>query len=422
MLGPLDNSDPILVEYGNEFDVMGRGYLPEAHFTVHGKNRMDWVAPALITEVNEGNGQYRVYAADHATSDESPAMALRTPKCSDGHYWVEVRTRLPGFASELEISTLERGVLVSWQPPDLGRTYQLNFGQGSSRGGALEVGRTWSDPDSCVHITPVEKGGSGVDTWADVRVNLDVDGNLAPSAYVRMPPTIHTRVRTRLEVLASDPDGDEVAYYWRLDDEPSRNVPVVERYWQGPLTDQVSVTVSDMKGGIAELAPTLNVVEPLASGWSNRDRWGEAHSWEAIHNDGEQVVVVGGSSWVARSDDGINWERGSVPGEFVHFAEVDKLGQVWVAQGLRWRWDLSEFREAVFYSLDGLTWTAALELGHVLWDLRDMACSETSCVAVGLSGLIVRTTDGVNWQQTVWPDRHSLYSVVWNGSEFHSAT
>lgn len=421
VLGPLDTSDYVAYEYGNRLDVMGWGNTPEGHFTVHGKQRMDWLE-SQIAEVSSGNSTQRIHASDHRTSDEQPVLAVRAPKCSDGHYWVEVRSRLSeGFGFEYEGSTLSRGVLISWQrPQDAYKTYLLNFGPGNALEPALEMGRTWSDPAGCVHLTPIARGGSGVDAWADVQVNFDVSANMPPTAVLRSPPYIHTRVHTRLEVEATDPDGDDFAYFWQVGDEPSENSPMVERYWEASYFGQVQVTVSDMKGGVATPTPTLFVVEPLAFPWTNQDVWSDAHVWEQVHTDGNRLVVVGGSSWVARSDNGVNWTLGSTPGEFVHFAEVNKLGNRWVGQGLRWDWNLNHFKEAFFYSNDGLVWTAAYELAHQLDDVRDMACNGSSCVAVGPLGVLVRSTDGVNWTRTTFPGGHSLYNIVWTGAEYRA--
>ena len=77
-------------EYGNPFDIMGRGGA-SGHFNAVYKWRIGWMDTAEIKEV-KSSGVYRIYAQDNAVHKDR-LMGIRVPSANANYaYWFEYRT------------------------------------------------------------------------------------------------------------------------------------------------------------------------------------------------------------------------------------------------------------------------------------------------------------------------------------------
>jgi len=134
---------------------------------------------------------------------------------------------------------------------------------------SLTIGRTYSDPAG-IHITPV-RGVWNADlgeNYLDVQVRLgNFPTNRPPegsfSGFLGNPAGgVAVGQSRELSVLASDPDGDELAYFWETGtaEAPvaSLNAPAFRHVWFDPGTYTVRCTVSDMRGRTTTI--TTNVV------------------------------------------------------------------------------------------------------------------------------------------------------------------
>lgn len=142
---------------------------------------------------------------------------------------------------------------------------------------SIKIGRTYSEGPNengnqmfgGFHVTPVLRGSSTVNgqthEWIEVVINYgnDVVGNQPPTASFSttvlngaMPG-----VPFELTVNASDPDGDDLAFDWNFGDDSYNivNSGTQWKTWSEPGFYFVEVTVSDMKGGLAEAAVWVNV-------------------------------------------------------------------------------------------------------------------------------------------------------------------
>ena len=75
------------VEYGNVFDVMGRGGI-RGHFNAWFKTRLDWLLTGDYTQVTE-SGTYPIEPIDDPAA--TGQRALRIVKDTTRNYWVEFR-------------------------------------------------------------------------------------------------------------------------------------------------------------------------------------------------------------------------------------------------------------------------------------------------------------------------------------------
>ena len=184
------------VEYGHRFSLQsaqsGSDFNNPAlpHFTAHEKWRLDWLTDADFTDITSGDqsGTYRIYQSDDI--DATGRRALRLP--SGGvysKYWLSYRTawRQPVRSSDNDY--MLNGILFNWTGSGGGSSTLLDmtpFSDNGSTGGAswtrdnsdkwdapLLIGRTYTDAESRVSVTPIARGGSAPDEYIDVYVHLD---------------------------------------------------------------------------------------------------------------------------------------------------------------------------------------------------------------------------------------------------------
>lgn len=135
----------------------------------------------------------------------------------------------------------------------------------------LTIGRTYSDPAG-IHITPV----GGVwntdlgENYLEVRVRLGnfalnkAPTNVAFFGFLAAPGDGVTAGNpVNLAVLAEDPDGDDLAYFWETGpaETPvaSLNQPSFSHVWFEPGTYSVRCTVSDMRGRTTTISTNVVV-------------------------------------------------------------------------------------------------------------------------------------------------------------------
>lgn len=183
------------IEYGHRFSVMSaqggsdmnNPALP--HFTAHEKWRLDWVTDSDIVDITSGDqsGTYRLYQNDD--EDVTGLRAIRIP--SGGlysKYWLSYRTawRQPNRSSNNEY--LLNGILFNWSGSGGGTSTLLDMtpysDEGSQGSGStsrdnsdkwdapLLIGRTYTDSESKVSVTPIARGGTAPDEYIDVHVHL----------------------------------------------------------------------------------------------------------------------------------------------------------------------------------------------------------------------------------------------------------
>jgi Cadherin-like beta sandwich domain/Calx-beta domain/PKD domain len=269
------------LEYGNTFDVMGSSGSV-GQFTAHFKNILNWLPPETHWNVTS-SGVYRLHQFDYAVAHPSFRYALRITKDAERQYWAEFRQR---FTSNVG---LMNGLMMTWDgwgqggiggsggsPPDgSNRGAQLldmtpgSFGNGitdTRNDSALWVGRTYSDPDANIHITPIAKNTNSTPPSMDVMVTVGpVPGNQPPAlAITASTNAAGTGVVITLTATASDPDGDALAYAWVFDDGTySTNSNAVQtKSWSTAGHYQVLCTASDMKGKRTTRAVRITVGSP----------------------------------------------------------------------------------------------------------------------------------------------------------------
>ena len=241
------------VEYGNVFDVMGRGGI-RGHFNAWFKNRLDWLLTGEYTQVTE-SGTYPIEPIDDPAA--TGQRALRIVKDTTRNYWVEFRQ---AFTTNRWASN---GAMLNWGYNNNTGSHLLDTTPGSSNAqndAPLLVGRTFSDTTAGIHITPVVR--TATPPAMDVVVKLGAfPGNTPPAASLAASATTVPRnAPVTFTVTASDTNGDALAYGWEFDDGTlAANLPSVSKSWTTAGTKLVRCVVSDMVGGSTVASISITV-------------------------------------------------------------------------------------------------------------------------------------------------------------------
>jgi hypothetical protein len=246
-------------EYGDPFDTMGSAGAGAQHYNAYEKNKLEWIPATNITTITT-SGQYRVYAFDSTAPAAGTAYGLKIAKDTDRDYWIDLRQKFTSNA------WLMNGIELHWDAwaSSNGGSQLLDTTPGSSDGkndSAIVIGRTFSDSQTGIHITPVGKGNTTPQS-IDVVVNIgtfptDNAPVIASLTCNPLSPVVNSAAT--LNCSASDPDGDTLAFFWEFGDGTfsTNNQATQSKTWSSANSYTVKCTVSDRKGKTA--VATLNV-------------------------------------------------------------------------------------------------------------------------------------------------------------------
>jgi len=289
------------VEYGDPFDIMGTA-LTKHHLNACYKNTLDWL-PSSGVAVAAASGLYRIAAHDSGDAfDPNMQYALKIPLSAAPDYWVEFR-QSPLLADN---QWLMNGVLVRMTPwgQSNGGTSLLDTTPASPDGtndAALAIGRTFSDPTTGVHITPLRKLPT-VPPSVELYVQIgDVPGNRAPVVSLS-PDAVSASVNAPVtfSAAAADPDGDALAYWWDFGDRSiGGNQDSVVHSFSAPGTYRVRVVVSDMKGMTASASVLVEVGRPEVASYRVSGRVLDVHGYPVADVCVSNGLPVGNASYRA---------------------------------------------------------------------------------------------------------------------------
>ncbi len=241
-------------EYGDIFDSMGVPGGSTSHFNTRFKNLLGWIPDSDVPMVTT-NGTYRINAHDHPAA--SGRRALRIARNESLNYWVE-------FRQSFNNRWVTNGASLRWAGNEVTNTLLLDTTVGTplnTQDAPILIGRTFSDSCIDLHITPVGKGGTTPES-IDVVVNRGpFPGNRAPGVAITASATnVAASNLVTLQAIASDDDGDALAYYWDFGDGNfGGNQPNLQYAWARDGEYVARCTVTDMKGATASASVMVRV-------------------------------------------------------------------------------------------------------------------------------------------------------------------
>ncbi len=246
------------VEYGDSFDTMGSATAGRRHFNTRFKRLLNWLTSGDVITVNT-SGVYRVYA--HDRSDARGVRALSVRKNAGTNYWVEFRQKFT------DNSWVMNGVGLRWAGNSAQATRLLDLTPGSAdekNDSPLVLGRTFSDFEAGLHVTPLARGDDGV-PFIEVAVNRGSFTNLPPPIVTVTAAQTNVSARTPVTVTAAalDPTGGTLAYHWDFGDgAPGENQSSLTRAWNTAGYYRVRCTVSNLRGGATSASVLVRVGNP----------------------------------------------------------------------------------------------------------------------------------------------------------------
>jgi hypothetical protein len=135
----------------NSFDVMGGGGGFGAHYNTISKRALGWLNDihcASSAAASAANGVYRIFAYDQPQLEEGRRYALLVDKDPQRRFNLEYH---PAMGNKLTDSVL---MIVSGLGSNAGHLIDTTPGSPGGKGdGGIQIGRTFSDPESDIHFT-----------------------------------------------------------------------------------------------------------------------------------------------------------------------------------------------------------------------------------------------------------------------------
>jgi hypothetical protein len=293
---PVKSGSYFFHAYGDVYCLMGwkentrtASPPPDRDVNAYFKYELGWLTTNNISTPS-ASGTYRIYAFDQGSVEAGKNYAMRIARDASSTYWFDFRqaiTNLPDakwsqsglevhFGAESARSSSGATVLWDMTPDSRGPT---NTTFATMHDAQLQIGRTYSDNEASIHVTPIKKGGTTPESL-DVVVNFGpFPTNHAPT--VSITPAIislGSNVMQTFTASASDSDGDTLAYYWEFDDNTvsggtdfgglnpnSTSCTQAAHSWTQQGNWLVRCTVTDMKGGSRTASAMVTVTNGIAA-------------------------------------------------------------------------------------------------------------------------------------------------------------
>jgi hypothetical protein len=282
-------------EYGDIFDTMGSAAAGAYHFNAYEKWKLDWI-PSANTPLVTTSGNYQIYAFDKTTTPEvgkNLGLKINEVGGSARTYWLDFRqlfTSVPWLMSGIDLH------FGPWANSN-GGSQLLDTTPLSKNGktdSGIAIGRTWADEASGIYITPTGKGGTTPESIF-VTVNIgNFSGNNEPTNVTTASATsVAANVAVNFTCTATDPDGDELAYYWEFGDDTNsfNNSNTQSKSFSVDGIYSVRSIVSDKKGGLNAKTILITVGTPPVDKFSIKGKVLDIATSQPIEN----ATVVWGS-------------------------------------------------------------------------------------------------------------------------------
>ena len=409
-------------EYGDIFDVMGSGSLPEGHFHPQAKQKLSWLKQNQWLDVTaQGSKVYQIFPIDNADT-ATLVRGLRITKtgaqesgtAGEEYYWLGFRTANSAYPS------LSTGAYLLWQRPGAGKCCLLDTTPqiaGVKGDAAIDLGRTYADAKAGVYVTPIAVSGSGTSRRLDIQVHLGAFPDNHAPLVISLDGATSTKARQEItfSAIATDADGDPLAYRWDAGDGvvsggTGTAAASFNHAWITEGTYTLQVTVSDMKGGTASQSVDVHVVDPardftLRASGTNSPLFGIAANDTLLVAVGESTSDSGDGCVIRTSPDGVQWTKRAITDSVLNLKlrAVTWTGTRFVAVGTDYDQTRKEWFGVVYTSADGFSWTLSYSDPSLKTGLNVVAAGNGTILAGGDGGTLLRSTDGENFVKIAGP-------------------
>lgn len=333
-------------EYGGYFDLMGSAssFGAIAHFCAYYKNYLGWMPDSMVVKPLT-SGTYRIHAFDQGALTDGDFYAMKIQRDQANTFWFEFRQAYTNNVwcmnglevyggGEYVLSSARAPKLLDMTPGSHGPYYSLSTvsdGVAPVADAPLLLGRTFSDINKDIHVTPVRFGVTSPESL-DVVVRFGpFPGNQAPALSIAastLAPATNQAVT--FTATATDPDGDELAYFWEFDDpdapfrsgikpfgtgiaDPDARLrTTATNSWMSNGVYLVRCTATDMKGGrtIAAAKVTVGTGSGLTISGVVADEAGNPIAGAIVNNwrVGSPQIQFGATNFVASGETSSNGE------------------------------------------------------------------------------------------------------------------
>ncbi|MFZ4765926.1 MAG: PKD domain-containing protein, partial [Roseimicrobium sp.] len=248
--------------------------------------------------------------------------------------------------------------------------------------------------------------------------------NAAPvPAFTSNPATGAARQVVAFGATATDANSDTLVYAWDF----GTQFPILDGASIAPTfafggSYAVTLRVSDERGGLATLNHAVTITDPART-FTQRTS-GTMNDLHAIAANTNVAVAVGGSDGdILTSTDGVTWTARTLPdwGGNITFHSATRDGSKFIIVGQDYNFTAPAGWQGVIYtSPNGTTWTRRYGGGtERANDLQAVASDGAGAVAVGSSGTVLTSADGLTWSPvTVSGIAPNLSGAAWNGSVY----
>ena len=416
-----------------------------------------WTPPSKIVNVT-GGGNFILYRFDHKDALDSPGpVALQITPPGGEAYTLAYRI--------VDVPGAPEGAILLWEYQGF-RSRLLDGRPGSALGIAdapLPVGASFTEPTGQVRVTITGKGGSGVEQF--LKVSVEVNPESSPGVEMSIPPVVPAFARTPFAVnsagwtwhsdvvgisAASARDGEAVIVGERGLPTGGNEIAIGRAETRHPFSNfelyaiNTGTVVNALYSTGATLVAAFDGGVSFTSrpfGWVTRGIPIDIYAIAGEGTTAEPFIVVGesvpGTGAVARSENGGNsWSVLPLPANVPTLRGVARGGGVFVAvgddgaayssaDGITWLavttgttstlhaiayddgiWVAAGDENRILTSPNGGTWTERFDLPGTQLSLRAISFSDGIWFSSGAgSGVGISSDGGVTWTPTFLPDQ-----------------
>jgi uncharacterized delta-60 repeat protein len=267
------------LEYGDPFDIMGKGNFFNYDFSHWNKSLLQWLPDSTITVAN-CDATYRIYRFDSSKADLTLPRALKIVCDNTRDYWI-------GYRRGLDNAATDGGAYVLWgyNTAQQGNLIDLLTPGSNPANAPLPLLSTFNDTDAGITIRPTAQGGSDAEEWLDLQVTFQPRIQWAKISYLvneQGGSAVLTATRTAnatgaVSVNYTTSDGTALSnsdytttsgtLTWTDGDTATKTVTIpltADTLVEG--TEAFTVTLSSISGGVIvdNAATTVTLADPGA--------------------------------------------------------------------------------------------------------------------------------------------------------------